>query len=328
MNNLSAITSLDNIRIENGIDNLRSFFYQQIRNDIKEAIKLINDENLHFASLFVLKPEIEKLDILNKLNTRNRIALGITNEILTKQNNVATGEYLSSDYIQAVCSVLKWMIGTGAADDGLNNQYDEVMDITAILLTKVYKDKTMLPTMTDMIFKRYKEGLLIHDLVWAFFEARDPYSLINIAEQLQSSDLKEVELARKLLGFIPGIDMKNDIDKKEQYLSFLDWIGKNNLFLCFTGESFQQTSNPVLYEIVLEAKYLCAAISVDTGKILKSVTEEDFKLLDNFKKLDKDTKLLLANFSFMLHQKDIHSWNTWLHYPIAEQIKIARGGLQ
>ena len=311
------------------MEDLKNFFNQLIKNDTKEALNIINSENLRFTSLFVLKGEIEELNLFNNLNTRNKIALAITSEILTGKKNVSATEHLSLDYIQAVCSVLKWMLETGFKDDGLNNQYDEVLDITAILLTKVYRDKTVLPIIAEMIFKRYKEGFLIHDLVWAFFQSRDPHSLSIIGERLQSTELKDVELACKFLGFVPGIDKMSNTDNKKQYLCFLDWIRKNNLFLYFTGESFQQTSNPVPYVVVLEAKYLCAAVFADTGKILKSLTKEEHILLDEFKKLDDDMQLLLSDFSFMMYQKNIYMWNTWIHYPIAEQIKIARiGGIQ
>lgn len=326
---LSAINLLDKIRINNGIDNLKVFFHELVKSNTEEAINLVNHENLHFASLFVLKPEMEVLNLFHSLNVRNKISIGITSEILTSEKNISISKYFSSHYIQAVYSVLKWMVETGFIDDGLSNEYDEVLDICAILLTKVYRDKTTLPIIGDTIFKRYKKGLLIHDLVWAFFECRDPHSLIIIADHLQSKELKEVQLARKLLNFVPGIAIKNNALNIDEYLSFLNWIGKNNLFLAFTGESFQQSSNPVPYIVVLEAKYLCAAVSVDTGKILKTLTEEECKLLEQFKKLDDNSKILLSNFSFIMHQKNIYTWHTWIHYPMAEQIKIAKlGGVQ
>lgn len=326
---LNTINFLDKRMDDSGVDNIRSFFYQLAKENEKEALNLINDENLHFTSLFVLRPEIEELDLFQKLNARNRIALGITNEILSSKRNISDVEYLSFDYIQAVHSVLKWMLETGCINDGLDDQYDEILDITAIFLTKIYRDKTVLPIIAEMIFRRYKQGLLIHDLAWAFFESRDPISLSIISERLQSKELKDVELAQELLSFVPGIGIRENIDIQKQYLSFLDWFGKNNLFLHFTGESFQQVKNPVIYRVVLEAKYLCEPASIDTGEILRILSRKECKLIDQFKRLDKNTQKLLSEFSVMLHHNNICKWQYWLECPIGEQIKFARiGGIQ
>ncbi|AUN25985.1 hypothetical protein RSJ21_12260 [Clostridium botulinum] len=326
---LNTINFLDKRMDDSVVDNIRSFFYQLAKENEKEALNLINDENLHFTPLFVLRPEIEELNLFQKLNARNRIALGITNEILSSKRNISDVEYLSFDYIQAVHSVLKWMLETGCINDGLDDQYDEILDITAIFLTKIYRDKTVLPIIAEMIFRRYKQGLLIHDLAWAFFESRDPISLSIISERLQSKELKDVELAQELLSFVPGIGIRENIDIKKQYLSFLDWFGKNNLFLHFTGESFQQVKNPVIYRVVLEAKYLCEPVSIDTGEILRILSRKECKLIDQFKRLDKNTQKLLSEFSVMLHHNNICKWQYWLECPIGEQIKFARiGGIQ
>ncbi|NFM78215.1 hypothetical protein FDC04_05100 [Clostridium botulinum] len=326
---LNTINFLDKRMDDSGVDNIRSFFYQLAKENEKEALNLINDENLHFTSLFVLRPEIEELNLFQKLNARNRIALGITNEILSSKRNISDVEYLSFDYIQAVHSVLKWMLETGCINDGLDDQYDEILDITAIFLIKIYRDKTVLPIISEMIFRRYKQGLLIHDLAWAFFESRDPISLSIISERLQSKELKDVELAQELLSFVPGIGIRENIDIKKQYLSFLDWFGKNNLFLHFTGESFQQVKNPAIYRVVLEAKYLCEPVSIDTGEILRILSGKECKLIDQFKRLDENTQELLSEFSVMLHHNNICKWQYWLECPIGEQIKFARiGGIQ
>ncbi|EFG88937.1 hypothetical protein CLCAR_1687 [Clostridium carboxidivorans P7] len=326
INNFHTLNPLDKVRLNNGTNGLNNFFNKSFQNNTKESISLINNQNLNFASLFILKAKIEELNIFNSLNLRNKIALEITYEICTGKKSFRNNEYLCSDYIQGVNSVLKWMLTTGSIDDGMNNEFDEVLDASAILLTKIYRDKTILPLIAEMIFKRHKQKSLIHNLVWAFFECGDPKSLILIGERLQSQDPKDVELSKKLLNFIPGINIFKHTDKNNYYLYFLNWFEKNFLFLHFTGESFQQCSNPIPYEVILEAKYLCTAVSTNTGKILKPLKKEEIELLKIFNKLDYNTKLLLANFSFNLHHKNIHNWNKWLWYPMSEQIKIARIG--
>ncbi len=329
MDNLTTASNLNKIILNNEDPNLETFFHESFKKNSTEFITLINDENLNFTSLFVLKSKIQELNLIPKLNSRNKIALEIIDVISAGKKNIRTIEFSSFDYIQGVHSVLTWIIKTGFEYDGINNDYDGILDISLILLTKVYRDKTILPILVDLIFKRYKKGFLIHDLMWAFYECGDPKSLIIIAQRLQSSDLKDIELSRKLLNFIPDINAEKNADNNAYYLYFLNWFEENFLFLSATGESFQQFKTPTPYKTVLEAKYLCCAVSSVTGKILKSLTEGEVNLLELFKKLDDNTKLLLSNFSFSLHHKNIHNWNKWLHYPMAEQIKIARiGGVQ
>ncbi|NMM63881.1 hypothetical protein HBE96_14585 [Clostridium sp. P21] len=326
MDNLVSPSPLDEIRIKNGIDNLNTFFHSLFKNNSEKSINLINHEDLNFASLFTLKNKIQELNIFHSLNPRNKLAIEIINEIYTGKKNSRNTNYLSCDYVEGIHAVLKWILVTGSVDDGMNNEYDEILDISAALLTKVYRDKTVLSVIADMIFKRYKKGFLIHNLVWAFFECRDPKSLIIIAQGLQSKELKDIELSKKLLNFVPGVTMIENMDKNSCYLYFLNWLEKNFLFLHFTGESFQKSSNPIPYIVILRAKYICAPVSIDSGKILTPLKKEEINLLKLFDKLDNNTKLLLSNFSFNFHRKNIYNWNKWLYSPMAEQIKIARLG--
>ena len=66
--NLNTINLLDERMDDSGVDSIRSFFYQLAKANEKEALNLINDENLHFTSLFVLKHEIEELKLLRILS--------------------------------------------------------------------------------------------------------------------------------------------------------------------------------------------------------------------------------------------------------------------
>jgi hypothetical protein len=324
MYNLNSINPLDKIRLTNGIDELKNSFIKLIKTNNGEAVNLLNAENLHFPTLFLLKIEIDNLNIFDNLNLRNRTAIELTNQILEKNKKSSINKYVSSDLAQIAYSVLKWIFDTGFYDDGLSNEYDEVLDITAILLIKIYKDQTILPIIADMIFDRNRKGLFNHNLVWAFFESKDPNSLIMIANRLLSTEAKDVELASKLLSFIPGIEKNNNASKEKKYTSFLNWLEENNPFLYSTGQSLQQVNRPITYVIDLGAKYLNEYVASDTGKTLKSFTYKEAKLLNEFSKLDNDTKLLLANFSSMLYQKDRNQWNKWIHYPIKEQIRIAK----
>jgi len=198
------------------------------------------------------------------------------------------------------------------------------LDVTTILLKKVYDDKTILPVVIDMIFFKNREGLFTHDLIWAFFQAREPYSLMLIANYLSSEDIKDVKLACKLLDFVPSIDVTVGKDSKKQYRALLYWLEENYFFLYFTGESYQSTSKPIPYVVVLEAKYLCKRVSLDTGKLLISLTEKENNLLCYFKDLDEDTKLLLSKFSLRIHYENIYLWESWINHSINKQISIAK----
>ena len=220
--------------------------------------------------------------------------------------------------------VLKGMFERGIAKQGARDKDDEVLDRAALLLTRVHGDKTILPSIVDMIFYRNREGLFTHDLIWAFFGAKDPYSLMLIANYLGSAEEKDVFLARKLLDFVPNIDMAGGKDSRKQYIQFLSWLEENYSFLYFTGESFQRTSRPIPYVVDLEAKYLCRAVSITTGEPLIPFRSKEKHLIGYFTKLDEDHKLLLSEFSFRIHHENIYLWNSWIDKSITRQISIAK----
>lgn len=327
MNSLPTPNTLDKVRLRDGNDNLRDYFNKLAKEDKTKALSLINDNHLNFPSLFVLKSELKEHRLMENLNLRNKFALEFINEILEGEKRTWVSKNISSDYAQIVYSVLKWVFETGFFDDGLSNEYDEILDMTAILLSKLYKDQKILPAVVEMIFNRNRNNHFIHDLVWAFFESRNPNSLIMVANKLLSKEEKDVELASNLLSFIPGIEKSSNLNNQKKYIAFVNWIEENSLFVHFTGQSLQQTNRPILYKIVLEAKYLCKFVSVDTGESLNPLSERENRLLDEFKRLDLDTRILLSNFSFNMHQKDIDGWNRWINYPITEQIKIAKSAI-
>jgi hypothetical protein len=236
-------------------------------------------------------------------------------------------EYLQADYRDVSHATLKGMFERGIFQQGLSND-DELLDIEALILTKVHKDKTILPIIVDMIFSRNRKGLFTHDLIWAFFGARDPYSLMLVANYLNSENIEDVKLACKLLDFVPELDMDTGKDSKKQYVSFLYWFKENYPFLHFTGESFQRSSKPIPYRVALDAKYLYRQVSVYTGEPLIPLTEIENTILGYFNNLDEENKLLLSKVSIRIHYEDVYSWKTWINSSITKQISIARNSLQ
>lgn len=242
-------------------------------------------------------------------------------------SNLPEIKYLRSNNSEITYPILKEMFKTGLMRPGLRNNNDEFLDVTALLLIKTHKDKTILPTLVDIIFFRNREGLFTHDLIWAFFQARDIGSLMLIANYLHSDNIIDVKLACKLLDFVPSIDMTIEKDSKKLYMNFIYYLKENNPFLYYTGESFQRTSNPMPYIVALDAKYLCRPISVYTGEPLTPYTDKENRLSDTFNELGVDNKLLLSNYSLRIHYQNLYLWDLWINNSISNQINIAQNGL-
>ncbi|WP_052002623.1 hypothetical protein [Caldisalinibacter kiritimatiensis] len=331
MSNSTSNTHLDSVRIQSGEKKLLNHFTQLINSNPDKAISYINAEKLTFTTLFILRKKLKSTDILQKLSHRNQIALEITEEILDNEGKITNLQHSIPKLIHLLKSTLTWILETGANDDGLNDDFDKLLDIVAIFLIKVFNELDLLPLISNMIFERYKTGRLIHDLLWAFYESKDPDCLLLIGKRLRSDDMKEIELACDILWFIPGIDFKYKNDKDYLYYNFINWFEENKLYLCFTGESLHQTSNPIPYKISLESKYLCEFISPNSKKIHSTLNSNISTKTKAFNNLDTNSKVLLAKFSHRMRKKNIHWWKDWINKPIDEQLRIARirkGGIQ
>lgn len=316
--NSNKLCILDKIRIQYGNDRLINFFDELALGDRQRAIRLINDKRLSFYTLFILLPEIENLNLYESLNQRNIVCLKkcgkiLKDDSLTANINTYTDIDENTDY-----SVLKWMFKTGYINDGFNNEYDQILDITASVLIKKYNDISILPIIVDMIFERNKKGYFIHDLVWAFFQSRNPYTLQLIADYLLSLNKKDIELARKLL------NIESNENNKKQYESYILDLRENYPFLYFTGESFQLTSKPVFFRVDLNAKYLCKKISPYAKNQELAISKREHEQLKNFSKLNVDEKILLSRYSFMIHRRNIQFWHRWMKLPINEQIDLVK----
>jgi hypothetical protein len=324
MNQINITNLLDKTRIDNGTENMKDLFDSTAKKNIKKAVELINEQNVSFTSLFLLQDKINEFNITKELSYKNRVALGFIDGIRDEKKDISFATSLSSEHTHSTQTTLKWILESGYTDDGLNNDFDEVLDKAAILLIKSFNDNSELPIIVDLVFDRYKRGFYIHDLVWALFESRELKSLYLLAEHLKSTDKKEVRLANKLLSFIPGISINSPKSNEEKYTYFIKWFEENSPFLYYTGESFQLTSEPIPYEVNLEAKYLCKKILIDTGEFVDPLTNKENNVLNSFKKLNNDAKTLLSSFSYMTYRKDNTWWKKWIRYPIASQINIAK----
>ncbi len=315
-----SIALFDEIRIYYGSDKLVTIFRDLVDNNVEEALKSLNQKNLQFPSLFVLHNEINNSGLDERLSTRNKFALNLINQVLSDEE--LDSERLQSGNTQENLAYVRWILESGCSEDGLSDQFDQVLDTSAIILGKLYNDRSCLSTIENLIFDRHRKGSYIYDLTWVFFETLNPQNLNTLANRLRSANPKDVELAHKFLNFIPGIDSRND-DSRKQHQTALKWINRNQNFLYFTGATNQQTTEPLRYMVSLEAKYLQKpAYSIMTEQS-RALRKEEVTYLENFSNLDEDIKLLLSNCSDFLCRSDRNKWSKWLHSPIEKQIEIA-----
>lgn len=323
VNNRGGLSYLDKIRLNQSRGGFRETFHELGETQRTKAVACINDEKLYFPSLFLLIPEVDQLNLYEELNSRNALALHTCAKILKYPEMTARMEERSSVGTGTDYPVLKWMMRTGAPEDGLSNQYDQVLDGTASLLTGKYRDETTLPVMADLLFQRHKKGALIHDLAWSFFQTRNPQALRLIADYLRSDDPQDVQLACKLLHFTPSMRSDGEDAPQIRHKAYLRWLRENAPFLYFTGESFQLTSEPEPYRVNLDAKYLGRRVSAASGKPLKPLTRFEQSCLQQFHLADEEEKELLAQYSHQLRKRDVLLWNNWMRYDLDTQIRTA-----
>ena len=206
----NSLSYLDLLWQGQDAERLKQEFRFLAARDKRRASRLINDPNLRFPTMFTLLPEIESMN-LTGLSPRNAEAIRIC--AIRRGNPGARRKQKSPSEFEA----LKWMFETGYVWDGPLDEYDTydaVIDTCAALLIKRYKYTAILPQVCDLIFRRNRNSLYIHDLVWSFFQAYDPESLRLIARYILSYDFRDDELACKLL-HLPVPDAGTDFAARQ-----------------------------------------------------------------------------------------------------------------
>ena len=324
-NHTPAANELDCIRRTRGIRACRNALRSMALQRREAAVRLVNGDSLLVATLYILQPVLSELDLNGLLSERNRTALKICGRITQGKKAGDFGEEPLSLNSEAVHSVLLWMFQTGMADDGLDEEFDQILDITASVLIKTHHEKAVQPDVAELIFRRNRKGTYLHDLAWAYFQTRDADALRIVAKRLLSPDRRDAEFAGALLHMEPD-ELKTGRDRRKKYMEFNGWLEENNPYLYFTGESFQLTNNPVVCDVDLDAKYLSKDISPRSRKPLSPLTEEENGCLKNFKEAPDDDRTVLAKYSHRLHEEDPVYWAQWLRSPVGEQLRIARDG--
>lgn len=314
----NGLSYLDGLWQDGDMERLKREFRSIAMLDKRRAARLINDQNLQFPTLFVLIPEIRSAGI-TELSPRNYEAI----RICALKMGSPDQNYRKKSLYEF--EALKWMFETGHGWDGPYGHYDAydaVIDACAAMLIKKYKYTSILPQVCELIFRRNRKGLYIHDLVWSFFEAYRPDSLKLIAGYILSDDSRDVELACKLL-HLPACEDSDYSARQAMYDNFISWLEENSPYLLFTGQHFQQTSEPEPLVVDEEALYLGKSISPKNGEPLEPLTQEEKQRLLDYRRAQDTERRLLAEFSAKMRNRDRQLWQEWLSKDLAQQVSIA-----
>ena len=315
---------LDNVWSGGGTNRLKRVFNTMALQDHQGALRQINDDRLGFPVLFILAQEINALQLYPGLSQKSKMALNICIKKIYKHDiNDATINMLDRE---ALYQTLKWMFETGKDWGGPSSgqdAYDSVIDYVSALLIITFEDKSVLKDIVNLIFKRNRQGLYIHDLVWSFFQTLDRDALNIVAGYLLSNQRRDVELAGKLLCLdIPETPNAGGIRKTQR--EFLNWLDDNKPFLYLTGEHFQMTSKPRHLDADKEAKYLGKEISPRHRAPVAPLTENEIQCLHRYRASTSEEQELLTDYSHKLRYRNTPLWYEWMQQNTAEQVMVAR----
>ncbi|MEL7609028.1 MAG: hypothetical protein AAGU74_05940 [Bacillota bacterium] len=315
---------LDNIRKNHGAEKCKTAFSQSYQRNKAGAIALVNDPRLSFPCLFVLWPLIDSLGLHRRLKPRHMLVLSLCRQFLKPGSSTRSGPVTNAD--DAARKALKWMLETGYAEDGLNPEFDQILDVTAALLLSIFRDSDALKHTVELIFLRAKKNGYIHDLVWALFKSRDTLALKLVAERLPSENAQEAELAKELLNLDELDEVGSENDPTKQYAAYIEWLENNDPYLYFTQEGFQYSSKPVFSAVDVERKYLQKANPAHTKAPLVPASEQEAAILATFKPLSKEEKALLSAYSQRKKKENASEWESWIRSSLAEQIDAMQPG--
>lgn len=320
--NSASMGTLERIRRMQGADACRNYFRRTAEKRKENALFLLNGAGLGFPTLFVLREEIERTELNARLSARNRTALSLCGKILKNRESETGGGIRYQD--RAVRQAFLWMFRTGASGDGLSDEFDQVLDLCASVLARRYHETSILPALESLIFLRNRKKGFLHDLIWAFFQFREPGSLRLIARHLTSSDERDAELACMLL-HLP-YQQRTTQEKQAQYREYRNWLNENSAFLTFTGESLLCSNQPEICSVNLGSKYL--GKRTDPGKRghADGLTPKEQEYLSYFAQAEKQDQPVLASYSRKLHDRSPSDWSRWIGRPVAEQVLAAKQG--
>lgn len=326
--NDNSLSALDRALQTGGACRLKSAFAALAAADRQKALRLLDDEKLRFPAFFTVLPEIRKHNLTGALSPRNAAACAVCARKLGLQGSAdddaapAEGETL---YI-----ALRWMIDTGKdwePDGADKNRYEALIDYVSALLVATFEDASVLPDIARLIFRRRRQGRLIHDLVWCFYQTINYDALVYTADQLLSQDPGDAALAGKLL-CLEALREAGGAELRELHDRYLEWLKENRPYLYVTDESFQQSNRPEPLSVDNEAKYLGKEISPRHRRPIEPLSSHEIACLQEYRSFSPEERELLADYSHKLRRSDLRAWEAWMQMQVAEQVIVAKGGYE
>jgi hypothetical protein len=331
---------LDEAWHQGGISGVRQVFHAMATQNARAAAGGLDDIRLVFPILYLLLEDLIRFGLTDSLGPRNKAAIYICAQKIRQLQPFAPAAKPDDETLYGT---LRWMLDTGIGWEGPGKQrddYDSVLDYAAALIIGEYGDTAVLPGVAELIFKRNRQGLYIHDLAWSFFQGMNPDALELVAGYLKSTNAADVSLAKTLLGFsaqkfqnrmrssreVTSEDqnvreVQNSANETERYVA---WLRENEPYLYLTGEQMQMTSSPMPVDCDMEAKYLGKDISPKSRAPLTPLTEDEVECLYQYRTTRAEEQGLLAEYSHKLRRRDMRTWQAWLHKQITEQVFAAR----
>lgn len=224
-----SFCKLDEILKKEGKATCQRYFKSKLEENRNLAARLVNDTRITFHCFFVLMPVLEEKNIYSLLRDDLKKAYDFSQSVsVNKPSN------LKKDMKNKI--MLKWIVESSLLHNNLGGNFNEVVDVAVSILANEYRELSLLGTISELIFLRYRNDENIHDLVWAYFRFNTPITLKYIARFLDSKNPKDRKLAKKLL----GCEAKSCKD-------FLKYMTEDESKMIYTDESFQYASNPRVY---------------------------------------------------------------------------------
>lgn len=299
--------TLENVKETFGNEKLVNKFKNTLKTNKMRAIKLINDQNLSFSTLFILFPVIRQYKLLTYLSTRNKLAYNFCNQILEKQKS----DYKEGD-TKTFINVLEWIVKSADVADGIADDFDKIVDVSVAKLLNEFNDKEVLKPAVDLAFKRNKKKEFNHDLVWSLFKTNDVNILEHVAEYLKSEDKEDNNFSTELLS--NAIESDITVTENNKYDNYVLWLKENNQYINFTGEGYNQSSQPNFFKVDKVLKDKDKAIYVMNENVQpQQLVSEPEKVNNNERKLSySEMKLMHLKTVNQIEEETTAFWDKFM----------------
>lgn len=306
------INELDRIRVNHGKQKLLMEWRRLYKEEFEKAIDLINHSTLTFPTLFLLYNDVD----VNDLSKRNRIAVHhIHNTLLGTDKGIYEEKHFSDQHHEVMDSFY-WMIKTGGYNL-INPNYVQVIDFAAIQSLIGYRT-SLKNEVINIIFFRHRHRIHRHYLMWSFYEAAEPKNLFHIASFLYSSSIKDQQLSRSILHFIPNLKQIPDPIQAYKYTRY--WLLENNNYLVKSDETNDTSPNPTTFYLDYFSKYLGIYASTVAGYSENSMSKFEQELKQKFNNLTMEQQSVLAQDSNRRRLTNTTTWYNWIMQPLDKQL--------